>query len=98
MSYRSWIRAVKSVKPLEVLEEAAQNDIVDKLVAAGMGKMSKNERVSNQEPPLSNDQFVALIKKTFTVDDQIPQVTVFKPLEGPNKSHSFSMFMFNYDG
>ena len=98
MSYRSWIRAVKSVKPLEVLEEAAQNDIVDKLVAAGMGKMSKNERVSNQEPPLSNDQFVALIKKTFTVEDQIPQVTVFKPLEGSNVSHSFSQFGFTYDG
>ena len=68
MSYHSWIDAVQSVKPLEVLEEAAASEIKAKLVAAGMGKMSKNERVSNQEPPLSNDQFVALIKKTITVD------------------------------
>ena len=80
MSYLSWKRAVKSVKPLEVLEEAAGTEIKAKLVAAGMVNMTSSGRIANQEPPLSNDQFVALIKKTFTVEDQIPQVTVFKPL------------------
>ena len=98
MSYHSWIDAVQSVKPLEVLEEAAASEIKAKLVAAGMVNMTSSGRIANQEPPLSNDQFVALIKKTFTVEDQIPQVTVFKPLEGSNVSHSFSQFGFTYDG
>lgn len=104
MSYLSWKRAVKSVKPLEVLEEAAGTEIKAKLVAAGMGNMTSSGRIANQDPPLSNAQFVTKIQDTFKVKNivdgkyELPQVTIFKPLEGPNKSHSFSMFMFNYDG
>ncbi|MAH48137.1 hypothetical protein CMI37_20100 [Candidatus Pacearchaeota archaeon] len=99
MSRRSWIKAVKSVKPLEVLEEAAQADIQKKLVAAGMGHMGDPKRVANQEPPLSSADFIKLIKKTFPGQDgQVPEVTEFKPLMGLNTSHSFSMFGFMYDG
>ena len=82
----------------QIQEEITNKQIKAKLVAAGMGYMTTSGRVANQDPPLSNADFIKLIQKTFTLDDQIPQVTVFKPLEGLNDSHSFNMFGFLYDG
>ena len=80
-------------------EKVAQTDIQKKLVTAGMGHMGDATRVANQDPPLSSADFIKLIKKTFPgLDGQVPEVTVFKPLEGLNDSHSFSMFGFLYDG
>ena len=85
-------------------EKVAQTDIQKKLVAAGMGHMGDATRVANQDPPLSSADFIKLIQDTFKVKNivtdewEIPQVTVFKPLEGLNDSHSFSMFGFLYDG
>ena len=85
-------------------EKVAQTDIQKKLVAAGMGHMGDATRVANQDPPLSSADFIKLIQDTFKVKNivtdewEIPEVTVFKPLEGLNDSHSFSMFGFLYDG
>ena len=93
MSYHSWIDAVQSVKPLEVLVEATKSEIQNKLVAAGMEKMTNSGRVGNPNK-LSDAQFTALIKSTFGST----QVTKFGPLEGPNTSKSYSQFMFDYEG
>ena len=75
------------------ITEETKKGIQTKLVAAGMSKHSKSDRVGNSKK-ISDGEFIELLKKTFNID----KVTKFPPLEGPNTSSTYPAFMFDYDG
>ena len=62
------------------LREATKIEIQNKLVAAGMDKMTNSGRVGNPNK-LSDSEFITLIKDTFketsVYGDEIPQVTKY---------------------
>ena len=76
-----------------LIEKTAKTAIQNKLVDAGMGKVTDSERVSNPKK-LSSAAFIKLIKDTFEVSN-VQEIAANEP---GSESGSFPTFIFLYDG